>query len=429
MKKAKNFCAILFCMIFILTGLPALALSAEAAPTVTMTKTVDYKNGTVTIDVYIDKAEYTDAYTLNIEYDALSFKDCAADNEDDLVACNSGTQGILKIGIIRMIKEPTLNAKIISLTFLLNSGYYGFVQSGEVRLTGTAVTNDYNNGVELTPQTITVDLHCPHANTEITPENPATCDTYGDSERIVCKDCKQTVKESTLIKPLGHSWDNGTADRNGDIVYTCTRCGKPKTGAPCLTLKPTVNGDTVSVDIVVKNDSAENIYSAVIDFDKTELKYKDSFFSDEYLSTLDERYKKIWLIHDLNMNGNVAISFATKTALKDGTVIATVMFDRIGNSPSTTVRFADGSMVSTALYEGFNITGTATIELKAIIRGDVDGDGSVSVRDARLALRAAVKLETLIGDALAAADVDGIEGVSVADARLILRCAVKLQTL
>lgn len=50
-----------------------------------------------------------------------------------------------------MEEEPTLNAKIISLTFWLNSGYYGFVQSGEIRLTGTAFTNDYSDGIELTP--------------------------------------------------------------------------------------------------------------------------------------------------------------------------------------------------------------------------------------------------------------------------------------
>ncbi len=208
MKKAKNFCAVLFCMIFILTGLPVLALSAEAAPTVTMTKTTDYKNGTVTIDVYVDKAELTDAYALNIEYDALSFKEYAAGNEDDIAECNSGTQGILKIGIFRMIKDPTLNAKIISLTFLLNSGYYGFVQSGEVRLTGTATTNDYSDGIELTPQTITVDLHCPHTRGEAQKENvvDAKCEVAGSYDEVVyCTVCdKELTREAKTIDALRH---------------------------------------------------------------------------------------------------------------------------------------------------------------------------------------------------------------------------------
>lgn len=60
-------------------------------------------------------------------------------------------------------------------------------------------------------------------------------------------------------------------------------------------------------------------------------------------------------------------------------------------------------------------------------KGDVDNKGGVTVEDARLALRAAVKLETLTGDALKAADVDGKDGVTVEDARLILRVAVKLE--
>ena len=62
-------------------------------------------------------------------------------------------------------------------------------------------------------------------------------------------------------------------------------------------------------------------------------------------------------------------------------------------------------------------------------RGDADGDGSVGAADARLALRAAVGLETLEGAALLAADVDKEAGVTAADARLILRAAVELETL
>ncbi|MBQ3087371.1 MAG: hypothetical protein IJC45_08545 [Clostridia bacterium] len=61
--------------------------------------------------------------------------------------------------------------------------------------------------------------------------------------------------------------------------------------------------------------------------------------------------------------------------------------------------------------------------------GDVDLNGKVEVADARLALRAAVSLDTLTGVKTKAADADKNSKVEVADARLILRTAVGLQTL
>ena len=58
--------------------------------------------------------------------------------------------------------------------------------------------------------------------------------------------------------------------------------------------------------------------------------------------------------------------------------------------------------------------------------GDLDKNTKIEAGDARLALRASVKLEKLNAAQAKAADVDGTPGVSAADARLILRVAVKL---
>ena len=58
--------------------------------------------------------------------------------------------------------------------------------------------------------------------------------------------------------------------------------------------------------------------------------------------------------------------------------------------------------------------------------GDVNGDGKVNSADARMALRAAVKLETLDETKIKAADVDGNGKITSSDARKILRVAVKL---
>ncbi len=64
-----------------------------------------------------------------------------------------------------------------------------------------------------------------------------------------------------------------------------------------------------------------------------------------------------------------------------------------------------------------------------VLLGDVDGNGIIDSSDARLALRAAVKLETLTDVQTKVADADGDGEISSSDARLILRAAVGLEKL
>ncbi len=65
----------------------------------------------------------------------------------------------------------------------------------------------------------------------------------------------------------------------------------------------------------------------------------------------------------------------------------------------------------------------------AAILGDVDKNGELKAADARLALRAAVKLETLSEEQIKLADVDCSGDVKSDDARSILRAAVGLEKL
>ncbi len=64
-----------------------------------------------------------------------------------------------------------------------------------------------------------------------------------------------------------------------------------------------------------------------------------------------------------------------------------------------------------------------------VLPGDVNLDGQITAADARLALRASVRLEALSDIQLLAADVDGKAGITAADARLILRASVGLEKL
>lgn len=59
---------------------------------------------------------------------------------------------------------------------------------------------------------------------------------------------------------------------------------------------------------------------------------------------------------------------------------------------------------------------------------DVNGDGDITASDARLALRAAAKIETLTPAQFSAADIIRNSAVNAADARIILRIAAKLDS-
>lgn len=62
-------------------------------------------------------------------------------------------------------------------------------------------------------------------------------------------------------------------------------------------------------------------------------------------------------------------------------------------------------------------------------KGDVDGNGTIQLKDAQLALRAALHLTQLTDDEKLRADVDGTTGVTLKDAQMILRAALHLTTL
>ncbi|MCR5690350.1 MAG: hypothetical protein K6G71_08895, partial [Clostridiales bacterium] len=70
--------------------------------------------------------------------------------------------------------------------------------------------------------------------------------------------------------------------------------------------------------------------------------------------------------------------------------------------------------------------GDTVVTKTIVVTGDVDGDGQVNASDARLALRAAAKLDELGGAFASAADPDSSDTVNATDARMILRAAAKL---
>ena len=205
----------------------------------------------------------------------------------------------------------------------------------------------------------------------------ATCAKTGLTEGKHCTRCGTVTAKQQTVAKLNHTYDSGkitTAPAIGVAgvrTYTCTKCGATKTE----TIAP------LSKNIEVKTT-------------------------------------------------------ANAKMLSDGIIVTVNAFtadELIKNSNGTYVSNASGEKVASnaPLATGMKLvleSGSEKQERQIAVLGDVDCDGTISVNDARSALRAAVKLDVLTGVHLVAAKVMGESEVTVSDARLILRAAVKLET-
>ena len=97
----------------------------------------------------------------------------------------------------------------------------------------------------------------------------------------------------------------------------------------------------------------------------------------------------------------------------------------ISNASDNKVYDAKIDSIALALAKTLlSVVGSAWKE--PVIKGDVNGDGKVTAADAREALRASAKLETLTAEQKKAADMNGDNKITAADAQRILREVARL---
>ena len=85
-----------------------------------------------------------------------------------------------------------------------------------------------------------------------------------------------------------------------------------------------------------------------------------------------------------------------------------------------------GKKTVTVSYKGYSDSFEVTVNGSLVMKGDADGDGTITVADALLALRVAAKLVASTDEMVAICDTDGDGQITVADALAILRVAAKL---
>ncbi len=266
---------------------------------------------------------------------------------------------------------------------------------------------------ELSRKTVKVDKlgHDKKSHPAVAP----TCTKGGNEAYETCSRCSYTTYKALSVDKNAHKWDGGkittaaTCVKEGIKTYTCQNDKKhTKTESVPADAKNHVNTKKVAATepTYEKPGFTEGVYcndcKKYISGHK-EIPVKQKEFTDS--SNAKKEDDKIV----------VKTGFTPAQLLKQASSGA-VITDKSGNSVTS-------AALGTGMKLTFNDGKTAVIVLK----GDIDGNGTINAADARLALRASVKLESFDSAQTKAADIDGKTGVAAADARLILRASVKLE--
>jgi len=127
---------------------------------------------------------------------------------------------------------------------------------------------------------------------------------------------------------------------------------------------------------------------------------------------------------NLTVNDLPAYTINAGTTLEDyikGFTHGASVYNWSGEITDGKTLLGTGSIVNA--YDG---DGAIFAAYRLVVRGDVDGDGSVTAADARITLRCSSRLTELNSANRDAADVDGDGSVTAADARQILRVSSRL---
>ena len=255
-----------------------------------------------------------------------------------------------------------------------------------------------------------------HINTSAVKYKAPTCTENGFYEGVYCNDCKKYIS--------GHGEIPATAHKNrytvGLTAPTCTSVGfSSAVYCPdCSTYLEITDEIPAKGHNEIKTAAVAPTYES---YGFTEGVYCND--CRKYLSGHERLDKLTAVFKDssnavLKNNDILAIEGITASVLLKQAGEGAVIKDRNGRVLRATDTVGTGMMLV------FGNTKAYTI----VVSGDADGDGAVTAADARLALRASVKLERLTeGSAeYKAANVDG-ESITASDARLILRASVRLE--
>ncbi len=277
----------------------------------------------------------------------------------------------------------------------------------------------------------------------------ATCSSEGYTGDKYCSGCGAKLSTGKTIAKTAHPWNSGTVTtaatctKAGVKTYTCTVCKATKTenipviahtavkdpaiAASCTKTGLTEGSHCSTCNTVIRKQET----TKALGHDFNGASHTNSDGSISYKCTRCDEYGNT--VYPQPTEENLDAISGTKRIMENNLDILVAPVEMTAESIFKAAKggkLADSSgneitNGNTPLATGMKIL-PGNSEICVSILGDVDCDGDIDVADARFALRAAVKLDTLTDVCFIAADIDFSKDISVSDARLILRAAVKL---
>ena len=404
----------------------------------TQTITVTYEGFTATFNVSVAKSEYDHVYTEQVTTPAT----CSASGVKTFTCSLCGhfyTEPIPKTAHTEVVDEavePTCSAE--GKTEGKHCSVCGEVIIAQNDVPKTAHTEVIDAAVPATCTSTgkTEGKHCSVCGEVIIAQNdipktahtevidaavPATCTSTGKTEGKHCSVCGEVIIAQNDIPKTAH-----TEVIDAAVPATCTSTGKTE-GKHCSVCGEVIIAQTATEKIAHDFDEWQTKTAPTPSSEGTDVR-KCAVCGFEETRTVAKLAPTEIKVDDQNSNikkkdGFVTVvTSVTVTQIITSTGGNTQIHDKDGNEVKSGAKIATGMTV--AIVSG----GTVVTQQTIVVMGDVDCDGDVQVGDARLALRAAVGLDTISGAVQAAASIThGLnEAVAVSDARYILRAAVAL---
>ena len=227
-----------------------------------------------------------------------------------------------------------------------------------------------------------------HTVVEI-PEVKATCTSTGLTAGEKCSVCGKTLKEQEVIPMIPHNYVTTiippTENSQGYSLHTCSVCGDNYKdhytdyvgeAVPQIIIenKTAAAGETVTVNLSVKNNPGFNAASIKIDYDTTRLRLIGAELSEEFSNGTNVSYDNL-----------PYLTFVRGSNIDSDTNMLTLTFEVLGAA-------VDGDAYITLLYEAGNISNIdeEDVNFKIIdgkitvidyLPGDINGDGNVNTKD------------------------------------------------
>lgn len=172
-------------------------------------------------------------------------------------------------------------------------------------------------------------------------------------------------------------------------------------------------GQTVQIPVYIDNIELSGL-TFTVKYDPAVLKY--SSYSNVAFGLEDFNTSN-------TANGELIVSFINNVGTVSGQAVV-LIFDVLAKSACTTKVTVSASDTLDAQDKSVTLKSSeATISVTAAIKGDVNGDGKVTIADAKWVLQASSGSRTLTAEQKIAADVNGDGKVTIADAKWLLQVA------